>query len=554
MRIFRIQVVLLSFIFVSTHISCQSVVVSSYFNAADPRDEWLELLVVADNTDMRNWTLRDNNSSQTSWQTAMSFNTIAFWNNMRAGTIIIIWNRPVTSGSVAHPLDANKDDGYIELYATNVTYFGGGSFGTAPAWGGNSLNYAGGADVLQLRNSSGTHIHALGHNSSPGADWTALPSPKLNHNNSANSGDAIYICPGNVIADFGTNAPQAGTTWTSKNNVTITFGLPNISGGNPVTNTAFWDTIREPDFANQVVAPSSVVAGNPGSISFSWTGATDPNVADGTTGYFILRNTSNTFTSPSDGTTYTTGAALGSATIIAQIFSSSTTTYTDNTVMNGNAYYYRVYAFRYTTDNPNGNTYHRSRGRAYTSSFVDVQQTNPLPVQLTAFSGQQENQNVNLLWTTSSETNNDYFSVERSVDGATFMEIGIISGHGTSTQENRYAFTDYFPAQENNYYRLRQIDFNGMFEYSGLVVINFTEETTQHTIRTWNVENGIGYALSGWPGVVAIEVFDLNGNLVAPVRSNENGQGIISLSENAAGIYFLRFSCKDIQEIKKVAR
>jgi hypothetical protein len=534
MRIIRRPLFLLSFIFLSTHLFCQSVVVSSYFNAADPRDEWVELLVVTDNTDMRNWTIRDNNSSQTSWQPAVTFTNIASWNNMRAGTIIMIWNRPITSGSVAHPVEINKNDGYIEVDATNSTYFSTGSFGSPPTWAGNSLNYAGGGDVVELRNAAGIHIHALGHCSSPGTDWSSLPSPKLNHNNSANSGDAVYVCPGNVIADFGTSTPQAGTTWTAKNNSTITFGLPNISGSSPIANTAFWDTLREPAFTNQVVAPSSVIAGNPGSISFSWTGATDPNAADGTTGYFILRNTSNTFIPPSDGTTYSTGATLGSAMIIAQISSSATTTYTDNTVMNGNAYYYRVYAFRYTTDNSNGNTYHRARGRAYTSRFVDVQQANPLPVELIIFNGQQENQDVLLSWTTASEINNDYFSVERSLDGIIFTEIGRVNGNGTSTQLVNYHFTDNQPG-ELNYYRLRQFDFNGVNELSNIIAVSFGHATVFAADCYW-YENSLAYSVTN-DEPFELLLTDLSGKIVFHQAGIASGKGIINVQDLAAGLY-----------------
>lgn len=552
MRIFRTFFPLL-FIFSATHLFSQSVVISSYFNAADPRDEWTELVVITDNTDMRSWTLRDNNSSQTAWQTAATFTTNALWNNMRAGTIIMIWHRPVTSGNVAHPVDVNKNDGYIEVDLSNTAYFSGASLGTSPSWAGNSLNIAGGGDVLELRNASGTHIHALGHISSPGSDWTAMPAPKLNHNNSANSGDAIYISPGYALADYGTNTPQAGTTWTSKNNSTVTFGLPNISGGNPTTNTAYWDTLREPVFASQSVAPSSVVAGSPGSISFSWTGATDPNAADGTTGYLILRNTVNTFTAPADGTTYTTGTNLGAAMILAQITSSATTSYMDNTVMNGNSYYYRVYAFRYTTDNGNGNTYHRSRGRAYTSTFVDVQQVNPLPVEMLFFKGEKAGEEVLLNWETASELNNDYFIIERATDQTGFREIGRADGNGTSTQLHTYTFTDMAPSIGNNYYRLKQTDFNGAFEYSNSVAIHFDSQQEEY-FNVWNDGEEMYYQSSGWNVQGVMEIYDVAGNLVSKKEIGGNEKGIIPLDENGKGIYLVRFSCGETQQVKKIIR
>ena len=540
-------------LFFSFQSFAQSVVVSSYFNAADARDEWTELLVVTDNTDMRGWTIRDDNSSQSGWQTAVTFDNIAFWNNMRAGTIILLWHRPVASdGTTAHPSDVNKADGYIELDATNASYFSGGAFGTAPSWAGASLNIAGGGDVLQLRDASGTHVHALGHISSPGADWNALPGPKLNHSSGTSSGDAVYICPGNSIADYGNSTPQNGTTWTSKNSSTLTSGLPNVSASNPTQNTAFWDTLREPVFASQVIVPGSVIAGSPGSISFSWTAATDPNPSDGTTGYLILRNTTNTFTAPSDGTTYVTGNPLGSATIIAQLSSSATTTYTDNTVMNGNAYYYRVYAFRYSTDNNNGNSYHRSRGRAYTSTYADIQQANPLPVTLLRFDAMRDGSAAIVTWTTASETNNDFFTVERATDATPFQAIGIVAGNGSCSMQHSYSFVDEAPVSGNNYYRLRQTDFNGVSHVYEPKLVTFENESPA-SAQAWLCENGLAFSVAGWNETVTIEVYDGSGRKILSSLVNGDESGTLPM-ENATGIYFVRFFTNEKDETKKIAR
>jgi hypothetical protein len=59
----------------------QEAVVSSYFNAADPRDEWTEILIIQDNLDIRNWTLRDNSSDQDNWSTEITFNNNVFWSH-----------------------------------------------------------------------------------------------------------------------------------------------------------------------------------------------------------------------------------------------------------------------------------------------------------------------------------------------------------------------------------------------------------------------------------------------------------------------------------------
>lgn len=458
----------------------QAVVINGYLNAADPRDEWIELFVVTDNTDMRNWSIRDDNGTQTSWQAQVNFNNIAFWNNMRAGTIIMLWHRPIQSNGVtAHPIDVNKDDGYIEVDATNTTYFNGGAFGTSPTWAGNSLNIAGGGDVIQLRNAAGTHVHALGHISTPGSDWTALPAPKLNHSNTANSGDAIYVCPGAALSDFGTSTPQSGTSWTAKNNSTITFGLPNTCGASASGNANYWLATREPQMSAQVVTPTTVVPGTPGMLDFSWTGATDPNPSDNTTGYLVLRNTSNSFTAPSDGTTYTVGASLGGATVMALITPSTTTSYTDNTVMNGNAYFYRVYAYRYTTDNLNGNSFNTARGTAYnTTNFVQVNFSTPLPIELTGFSAVRNDQLVDLHWRTATETNNAYFTIERMPGYGAFGEIIRIAGAGNSDATLNYSAVDEQPLPGTSYYRLCQTDFNGERTCFTPVAVSFTENSS----------------------------------------------------------------------------
>lgn len=89
-----------------------------------------------------------------------------------------------------------------------------------------------------------------------------------------------------------------------------------------------------------------------------------------------------------------------------------------------------------------------------------------LPVQLISFSGQQKNGQVVLTWITASEQNNAYFQIERSEDGATFEPIGLVNGNGTTRTQHTYHFTDVDPLPGVSYYRFRQVDINGQFEYS----------------------------------------------------------------------------------------
>lgn len=94
-----------------------------------------------------------------------------------------------------------------------------------------------------------------------------------------------------------------------------------------------------------------------------------------------------------------------------------------------------------------------------------------LPVELTSFKATSNEPSVKIEWTTPSENNNKNFEIERSADGNIFENIGTISGNGNSTIEHQYSFTDDNPLAGNNYYRLKQNDFNGSFIYSQVISV-----------------------------------------------------------------------------------
>ena len=83
-----------------------------------------------------------------------------------------------------------------------------------------------------------------------------------------------------------------------------------------------------------------------------------------------------------------------------------------------------------------------------------------MPIELLSFTGEVTSKGNLLQWNTASETNNNYFSVERSADGKNFKAIGQVKGAGNSTQENSYSFLDVWAPEGINYYRLKQTDFD----------------------------------------------------------------------------------------------
>lgn len=84
-----------------------------------------------------------------------------------------------------------------------------------------------------------------------------------------------------------------------------------------------------------------------------------------------------------------------------------------------------------------------------------------LPVELVKFDVVEENNAIRISWTTASEINNDYFTIERSNDAINWIEIEKTDGNGNSTQYLNYSITDLFPLSGTSYYRLKQTDFDG---------------------------------------------------------------------------------------------
>jgi hypothetical protein len=94
-----------------------------------------------------------------------------------------------------------------------------------------------------------------------------------------------------------------------------------------------------------------------------------------------------------------------------------------------------------------------------------------LPVELISFTGKEDGDVNNLIWTTASEINADYFDIERSIDGIEFVKVGRVSGAGNSNELIDYDYRDANPFNLS-YYRLKQVDFDGAFEYSNTIVID----------------------------------------------------------------------------------
>lgn len=183
-----------------------------------------------------------------------------------------------------------------------------------------------------------------------------------------------------------------------------------------------------------------------------------------------------------------------------------------------------------------------------------------LPVELSSFVSSTSGSNVTLNWTTASEINNSGFDIERSSVSGTWSKVGNVSGNGTSTISNSYSFTDRNLASGSYSYRLKQIDFNGNFEYFNLsseviVGIPVKYDLSQNYPNPFNPSTKINYALPT-DGQVSIKIFDMSGKEVMSLVNEVKTAGYYSVNFNASnlssGIYFYSLSAADFTATKKM--
>ena len=163
-----------------------------------------------------------------------------------------------------------------------------------------------------------------------------------------------------------------------------------------------------------------------------------------------------------------------------------------------------------------------------------------LPVELIAFNAAERDEQIHLSWTTATEIDNDYFQVEHSTNGINFDIVEKIQGAGTSISIKEYNFIHETPSNSANYYRLKQVDFDGAFEYSKVVSLFFKgdDEWFLHPTLTGD-QITIQWSENIQPE--AISIFSLTGKMVFDKKINiENSVEEIDVQHLPKGHYFLK--------------
>ena len=200
--------------------------------------------------------------------------------------------------------------------------------------------------------------------------------------------------------------------------------------------------------------------------------------------------------------------------------------------------------------------------------YVDViaidEDNTAVPVELASFTASVTDREVVLHWTTASETNNFGFDIERSEKANEFQKIGLVEGNGTTTIAQKYSFVDENLVPGTYSYRLKQIDFNGVFEYSGMleVVINVPNEFAldQNYPNPFNPETTIRYDLPESSHVV-LKIFNILGEEVKTLVDAEQTAGIKTIIWNgkdklgkdvSSGAYIYQMQAGGFTKVKKL--
>ena len=172
-----------------------------------------------------------------------------------------------------------------------------------------------------------------------------------------------------------------------------------------------------------------------------------------------------------------------------------------------------------------------------------------MPVELLEFTGKSKYDNINLKWRTASEINNDYFEVERSVDGKTWSEAGKVLGAGNSTTEKQYDFSE--PIDEMIfsspliYYRLKQVDYDGRSEFFGPIAVRIiNEDEWILLLQSALTENELLCTLfSPEDGKIVTEIYDMNGKaIIRKAIQVTKGSNLLQFNVDvfSTGVYFIK--------------
>lgn len=184
-----------------------------------------------------------------------------------------------------------------------------------------------------------------------------------------------------------------------------------------------------------------------------------------------------------------------------------------------------------------------------------------VPVELVSFSAEVFSGNVNLSWMTATELNNYGFQIERrNAESSEWINIGFVNGNGNSTETKYYSFSDNSVPAGNYFYRLKQLDYSGSFEYSSEIQVTILEMLSDFALNQnypnpFNPSTRISFSIPE-NTFVTLKVFDVLGNEVETLINRELSSGSYEIEftskKASSGIYFYNITAGEFSKTMKM--
>ena len=169
-----------------------------------------------------------------------------------------------------------------------------------------------------------------------------------------------------------------------------------------------------------------------------------------------------------------------------------------------------------------------------------------LPVELLYFYAEQVEDGVQLDWETATELNNSHFDIEWSTNGIEFVKIGKVQGAGTTSDVQFYDFLHTSPAPGFNYYRLKQVDFDGKYEYTEILTVEFQQSTVDYQVYPNPATHYLKIESEDLVGKM-VQIFNVNGQLVKTFQHQSLITNLL-ITDLPSGTYFIKVG----QAVKKL--
>lgn len=181
-------------------------------------------------------------------------------------------------------------------------------------------------------------------------------------------------------------------------------------------------------------------------------------------------------------------------------------------------------------------------GSTWKFDNVNINSNVVLPVDISSFNATSNETSSDLSWTTASEINNDYFEVEHSADNYNFESIGYVKGVGNSTINNHYEFRHKYPSSTTNYYRLKQYDLDGQYNYSDIIASKW-KQTKNQSFQLYPTVVTDEFSLQFDGNKAKISIHNLNGETL--YQSDINNQSTINVYDLPKGTYIFSINIDD---------